>query len=65
MCYLTCLHLFISRDFYSDIRYDLFKNAADIICNFPAISDSKTLVFLMKNDMIALILHVNFSEVML
>ena len=45
-------HFLISCDFYSDLRYDLFKNAADINETFPTMFDSEKLIFLMNNDLL-------------
>ena len=45
-------HFLISCNFYTDIRYDLFKNAVEMKPNFSAMADSEKLIFLMKTDML-------------
>ena len=45
-------HFLISCEFYSDIRYDLLKHASDTNTNFPDMTDSDKLIFLMKTDML-------------
>ena len=45
-------HFLISCNFYTDIRYDLFKNAVEMKSNFSAMADSEKLIFLMKTDML-------------
>ena len=42
----------ISCEFYKDIRYDLLKHASDMNTDFPVMTDSEKLIFLMKTDML-------------
>ena len=45
-------HFLISCNFYTDIRYDLSKNAVEMKSNFSAMADSEKLIFLMKTDVL-------------